>query len=70
MNARSIKEVVGLINEARKPGDTVTLSIGSASEPDCLSIANAPSYVLDAITDNGYYLSAVYGSVVVTEKEN
>ncbi len=69
MNARSIKEVVGLINEARKPGDTVTLSIGSASEPDCLSIANAPSYVLDAITDNGYYVKAEYGAVVVMTEE-
>lgn len=66
MNENSIKEVIGLIAEHRRPGDTVALAIGSPTEANRLSIQSAPSYVLDAITDNGYYLSAEYGSVVVS----
>ena len=36
----------------------VSLTIGSLTGENRLSITNAPSYVLDAITDNGYYLKA------------
>lgn len=66
MNQNSIKEVCGLIAENRHPKDMVMLTIGSVIDPNRLSITNAPSYVLDAITDNGYYLSAEYGSIVVS----
>lgn len=69
MNVQSIKEVCGLIVENRKPGDLVSITIGSPTEANRLSITNAPSYVLDAITDNGYYLRAEFGSVVVTTEE-
>lgn len=69
MNVQSIKEVCGLIAESRKPGDMVSITIGSPTEANRLSITNAPSYVLDAITDNGYYLRAEFGSVVVTAEE-
>lgn len=63
MSERSIREVVGLICESRRRGDVVTLSIGHDGR---LSILTAPSYVLDAVTDGGYYLSAEFGAVVVS----
>ena len=69
MNVQSIKEVCGLIAESRRPGDMVSITIGSPTEANRLSITNAPSYVLDAVTDNGYYLRAEFGSVVVTAEE-
>lgn len=69
MNKQSIKEVCGLIAESRKPGDMVSITIGSPTEALRLSISNAPSYVLDAITDNGYYLKAEFGSVIVMAEE-
>ena len=53
MNDNAIKEVVGLICESRQEGDMVSLTIGSLTGENRLSITNAPSYVLDAITDNG-----------------
>lgn len=65
MNDQAIKEVVGLICESRHGGDMVAITI----EDGQLGIQTAPSYVLDAITDNGYYISAFYGSVVVSDKE-
>ena len=70
MNKTAIKEVVGLICETHKPGDTVTLSIGSLTDPNRLSIMNAPSYVLDAITDNGYYMRAEFVAVVITDESD
>ena len=65
MNENAIKEVVGLICESRQEGDMVSLTIGSLTGENRLSITNAPSYVLDDITDNGYYLKAEFGSVIV-----
>lgn len=69
MNDNAIKEVVGLICESRQEGDMVSLTIGSLTDENRLSITNAPSYVLDAITDNGYYLKAEFGSVIVMAEE-
>lgn len=69
MTDQSIQAVCGLIAEARKPGDMVSITIGSPTEANRLSINNAPSYVLDAITDNGYYLRAEFGSVIVSAEE-
>ena len=69
MNDNAIKEVVGLICESRKAGDMVSLTIGSLTGENRLSITNAPSYVLDAINSNGYYLKAEYGSVIVMDDE-
>ncbi len=66
MNENSIKEVCGLIAESRKPGDMVSITIGSPTGENRLGITSAPSYVLDAITDNGYYLRAEFGAVVVS----
>lgn len=69
MNDNAIKEVVGLICESRKAGDMVSLTIGSLTGENRLSITNAPSYVLDAINSNGYYLKAEFGSVIVMDDE-
>lgn len=69
MNDKDIKEVVGLICESRREGDMVSVTIGSLAGGSRLTIGNAPSYVLDAITDNGYYLSASFGAVVVSAEE-
>ena len=69
MNDNAIKEVVGLICESRKAGDMVSLTIGSLTGENRLSISNAPSYVLDAINSNGYYLKAEFGSVIVMDDE-
>ena len=69
MNDNAIKEVVGLICESRQAGDMVSLTIGSLTGENRLSITNAPSYVLDAITDNGYYLKAEIGSDIVMAEE-
>lgn len=69
MNDNAIKEVVGLICESRQEGDMVSLTIGSLTGENRLSITNAPSYVLDAITDNGYYLKAEFGPVIVMAEE-
>lgn len=69
MNENSIKEVCGLIAESRQDGDLVSLAIGGTAEEPTLSITTAPSYVLDAITDNGYYIAAKFGSIEVTAEE-
>lgn len=69
MNQNSIKEICGLITESRQDGDLVTLTIGGTEAEPTITITNAPSYVLDAITDNGYYISARFGSVIVTPEE-
>lgn len=69
MNDNAIKEVVVLICESRKAGDMVSLTIGSLTGENRLSITNAPSYVLDAINANGYYLKAELGSVIVMAEE-
>ena len=69
MTNQSIKEVAGIIAEARKPGDMVSITIGSIGDENRLGLVNAPSYVLDAITDNGYYIKAEFGSIVVTDQE-
>ena len=66
MSERSIREVVGLICESRRRGDVVTLSIGHDGR---LSILTAPSYVLDAVTDNGYYAAPDFGGTVVAAEE-
>lgn len=71
MNTNAIKEVVGIITEARHPNDRVCISIGGyLAEENCLCLTNAPSYVLDAITDSGYYLSAKYGTVMVSAQDD
>lgn len=70
MNEKSIKEVVGLICESRHPGDMVSITIGGVADGSRLSIANAPSHVLDAIIDNGYCIRAEFGSVVVEAGED
>lgn len=69
MTDQSVASVCSLIAEARKPGDMVSITISGEGEENSLRINNAPSYVLDAITDNGYYLRAEFGSVVVTAEE-
>lgn len=69
MNENSIKEVCGLIAESRQDGDLVSLAIGGTAEEPMLSITTAPSYVLDAITDNGYYIAAKFGTIEVTAEE-
>lgn len=69
MTDQSVASVCGLIAETRKSGDMVSITISGEGEGNRLSISNAPSYVLDAITGNGYYLRAEYGSVVVTAEE-
>lgn len=69
MNENAIKEVCGLIAESRRPGDMVSITIGSPTDQNRLAITNAPSYVLDAVTDNGYYIKAEFGSVIVTPEE-
>lgn len=70
MNQYSIKEICGLIAESRQDGDLVSLTIGGTEAEPTLTITNAPSYVLDAITDNGYYISAKFGTVAVTAEED
>lgn len=69
MTNQSIALVCSLIAEARKDGDMVMLTISGTGEKSRLSIMNAPSYVLDAITDNGYYLSVDCGMLLVTAEE-
>lgn len=69
MTDQSVASVCGLIAEARKSGDMVCITISGEGEENRLVISNAPSYVLDAITDNGYYLRAEFGCVVVTAEE-
>ena len=69
MTPQSIKEVCGLIAEERRPGELIGISIGSFTEGLRLSLTNAPSHVLDAITDNGYYISAEFGTVNITAEE-
>lgn len=69
MQDQSVASVCGLIAEARKPGDMVSITISGGGEDNRLSINNAPSYVLDAITDDGYYLRAEFGAVIVSAEE-
>lgn len=69
MPDQSIQSVCGLIAEARRNGDMVSITISGEGEDSRLGIVSAPSYVLDAITDNGYYLRAEYGAVVVSAEE-
>lgn len=68
MNEKSIKEVVGLVCEARQPGECVGIEI-CGDEGLKLEITRASSRVLDAITDNGYYVSVGHRSVVVSAEE-
>jgi hypothetical protein len=69
MNQNSIREICGLIAESRQDGDLVSLTIGGTEAEPTLTVTNAPSYVLDAITDNGYFISVKYGSAVITAEE-
>lgn len=47
----------------------VTLTIGRTAKGHTLNITNAPSHVLEDITDNGYYIRAEFGVVVVSPEE-
>lgn len=71
MKPEAIAKVVEAMAEAQKPNETINVSIraNEYASDFVLAVTNASSAALDAITDNGYYLSSVYGSVVVTDKE-
>ncbi|NGM17747.1 hypothetical protein GMI70_07045 [Eggerthellaceae bacterium zg-893] len=71
MTPESIKAVVGLVCESKRDGDEVGVSINVWGVDDqyLLSINSAPSHVLDAIADNGYYLKVEHGSLYVSEQE-
>lgn len=69
MSESGVRKVCGLIAEDIREGDIVTLTIGRSAKGHTLNITNAPSNVLEAIQDNGYYLRAEFGVVVVTPEE-
>ena len=71
MKPEAIAKVVEAMAEAQKPNETINLTIRANEDATdfVLSVANASSVVLDTITDNGYYISAIYGQVVVSDKE-
>lgn len=70
MNENAIKEVVGVICESCREGDYVSVAIDTKTDGSAsLIISNAPSYVMDAITDNGYHIKAEFGSVFVMAEE-
>ncbi|WP_288072388.1 hypothetical protein [Adlercreutzia caecimuris] len=71
MNELNIREVVGLIADALSEGARAVVAIerkpGGAG---CgLTVSKAPSCVLDAVTDNGYYAAPDFGGTVVAAEE-
>ncbi len=72
MTPTTTGKVIEAMTEAQQPQETVNFAITANEDATdfTLSVTNASSQVLDTITDNGYYMSAVYGSIVITEKEN
>lgn len=69
MSESGVAEVCGLIAEDIREGDVVTLTIGRTAKGHTLNITTAPSHVLEDITDNGYYIRAEFGVVVVSPEE-
>lgn len=66
MNELNIREVVGLIADALSEG-AIERKPGGAG---CgLTVSKAPSCVLDAVTDNGYYAAPDFGGTVVAAEE-
>lgn len=57
------------IAESTPPGATVNMRLSGDAENTTLAIQQAPSQVLDAITDYGFYISAHFGDIVVSAEE-
>lgn len=57
------------IAENTPSGATVNMRLTGDEENPTLTIQQAPSQVLDAITDYGFYLRAEFGEIVVSAKE-
>lgn len=57
------------IAESTPSGATVNMRLTGDDENPTLTIQQAPSQVLDAITDYGFYLRAEFGEIVVSVEE-
>ena len=57
------------IAESTPSGATVNMCLTGDEENSTITIQQAPSQVLDAITDYGFYLRAQFGEIVVSNEE-
>lgn len=69
MKSSQLAAVFYAIAESTPPGETVNMRLASDAENSTLTIQQAPSQVLDAITDYGFYLRAEFGEIVVSAEE-
>lgn len=69
MKSSQLAAVFYAIAESTPPGATVNMRLTGDEENPTLTIQQAPSQVLDAITDYGFYLRAEFGEIVVSTKE-
>lgn len=68
MKPSSLAAIFLIVAENTPSGATVNMRLAGGDEPR-LVIQQAPSQVLDAITDNGYYIRAEFGEIVVSAEE-
>lgn len=71
MKELNIREVVGLIADSLAEGDRATVVIArkEGGEGCGLNVLKSPSYVLDAVQDNGYYAAPDFGGTVIAAEE-
>lgn len=69
MKPSNLASVFYVIAESTPPGKTVNIRLTGDNENPTLAIQQAPSQVLDAITDYGFYLRAQFGEIVVSNEE-
>lgn len=65
MNIEKTREAMHVIAEAIQPGDNVAVAYHAESKG--LIIIDAASQVLDALTDEGFYLSVELGALTVCD---
>lgn len=69
MNENDIANLGKIIAGEIREGDIVNVTVTSRDGKTYVSVTNAPSWIIDAITESGYNVSVKFGAVVVTAEE-
>lgn len=69
MNEKSIQTVIEIITGEIREGDAVNMTVSSRNGKLYFNLSNAPSWIVEAITNSGYYASVQYGVLCITNEE-
>jgi hypothetical protein len=70
MTPQAAGAVIEAMADAQKEGETLTVSLKKEAKGLEVAVVSASTTAMDAVSDNGYYLTTRYGYAYITDEED